>query len=134
MKANHLDKNLATSLLLYEKVDTTKARAKRAKAYVEHLLSIAAANNLAARRQVLGGLYHKKAVNKIFDLINLNRQRNTDQPTLIYIYKFGRRVRDGAEVVRLILNPQLTEPLGQSKQNKKIPDQSPIVDTKFKKG
>lgn len=117
MTTNHLVKNLATSLLLYEKVDTTKARARRAKAYLEHLLSLAAANDLAARRQIINGLYHQKAIQKIFDLINPNRQRQAGQTALIYMYKLGRRVRDGAEVIRLILNPQLTEPLEQNKPN-----------------
>lgn len=132
MKINYLDKNLATSLLIYEKVDTTKSKAKRTKAYLEHLLSVAAANNLAARRRVIAGLYHKKAVQKIFDLINPNRQRNAGSTSLIYIYKLGRRVRDGAEVVRLILNPQLTEPLNQEKLSKKITNQSAMTETKSK--
>lgn len=136
MTTNHLVKNLATSLLLYEKVDTTKARAKRAKAYLEHLLSLAAADNLAARRQIIKGLYHQKAVGKIFDLINPNRQRQTGQTALIYMYKLNSRVRDGAEVIRLILNPQLTEPLKQDKpnqQNSKVKVQRVPGKKKFKK-
>lgn len=61
--------NLAESLILYEKITTTKAKAKALRSYVERLVSKAKANTLAARRSAAKVLYTDNAVKKLMDVI-----------------------------------------------------------------
>ena len=60
--------NLAESLVLYEKIVTTKAKAKAARSLVEKLITKAKKNNLAARREIARELYGKNAVRKLMEV------------------------------------------------------------------
>ena len=54
VKADHrkaLLRNLATELILRGKIETTEMRAKELRSVVDHLITIAKKDNLAARRQ-----------------------------------------------------------------------------------
>lgn len=62
-------KNLATSLVLYEKVRTTEAKAKALRPFVERLVTRAKEPSLANRRRVLTQLLTRGAVRKIFEVI-----------------------------------------------------------------
>jgi len=61
--------NLAESLILYEKINTTKAKAKALRSFVERLVSKSKLNTLAARRSVAKVLYTDNAVKKLMDVI-----------------------------------------------------------------
>ena len=50
-------RNLATSLVLYERIKTTTAKAKELKPVVEHLITIAKKNDLNARRRLMQYLF-----------------------------------------------------------------------------
>ena len=50
---NLMLRNLAASLILYEKIKTTEARAKAVKSIVDHVIMIGRAGDLNARRQLL---------------------------------------------------------------------------------
>ena len=69
-------RNLATSLFLYEKLDTTLAKAKVLRSYAERMITAAKVDSLPARRAALAKLTDKKAVNKLFAVLGpkyLNR-------------------------------------------------------------
>lgn len=61
--------NLAESLILYEKIKTTKAKAKALRGVVEKLITKAKKNTLAARRELARALYTKNSVKKMMEVI-----------------------------------------------------------------
>jgi len=92
-------RNLATSLVLYEKIKTTTAKAKEVKPIVEHLINSARKNDLVARRALLGYLFDENAVKKVFEDI-LPRYKDI-KTGFIKEYKLGPRLGDGAEMTIL---------------------------------
>src|SRR5581483_2794998 len=59
-------RNQSTDLLRYEKIKTTEAKAKELRGEVEHLITLAKAGTLHARRQALAYVYDAKVVDKLF--------------------------------------------------------------------
>lgn len=59
--------NLAESLVLYEKIKTTKAKAKAMRPLVEKLITKAKSQNLSARRDIMKILYTANAVKKLME-------------------------------------------------------------------
>jgi len=102
-KANResLLRNLATSLVLYERIETTEAKAKEVKPVVEHLISQAKKNNLSARRQLLSYLFDENATKKILDVL-VKRYKDLESG-FIKSYRKGRRLGDGAMIMILEL-------------------------------
>jgi large subunit ribosomal protein L17 len=62
-------RNLATSLIMSERYETTVAKAKDLRGVVERLITSARSGTLSARRQALGYLMSKDAVTKLFEEI-----------------------------------------------------------------
>ncbi len=62
-------KGLATSLVEYEKIETTLPKAKETSRYIEKLITKAKKGDLANRRRVIAGLSTQKAAFKLFDVI-----------------------------------------------------------------
>lgn len=60
-------RNLATSLLRHEAIETTVAKAKELRPIVEKLITSARKPTLAGRRHAYGYLMDKKVVAKLFD-------------------------------------------------------------------
>ena len=66
-------KNMATDLILKGKIETTEMKAKELRSVVDHLITIAKKNDLAARRQAAAYLRNvtnkdgKNAVQVLFD-------------------------------------------------------------------
>ncbi|MFH1866806.1 MAG: 50S ribosomal protein L17 [Patescibacteria group bacterium] len=92
-----LMKNLASSLILYEKIKTTEAKAKELRSYVERLVSIGKSNSLAARRLLLRRLPTENAIKKVLEVISPRYQSR--QGGYTRIVKLGRRKGDGAPQV-----------------------------------
>ena len=92
-------KNLASSIIIYEKVKTTQAKAKAVKPLVEKLVTIAKKNDLTARRKLLDVLYHKKAVNKALEILGPRYKDVNGGYTRII--KLGQRQGDGAEMAQI---------------------------------
>ena len=92
-------RNLATGIIIYEKVKTTKAKAKVVRPIVEKLVTMAKKNNLTARRKLLEVLYHKKAVNKTLEVLGPRYKERKGGYTRII--KIGQRQGDNAEVVQI---------------------------------
>ncbi len=94
-------RNLAVSLILYEKIQTTRAKAKTLRPIVEKLITKGKINNLTARRYLLKYLYKESAVKKILeDLSPRFKERKGGYTRIINI---GRRQGDGAEIVQIEL-------------------------------
>lgn len=94
-------RNLATSIVLYEKVKTTKAKAKAVKPLVEKMITLGKKNTLASRRQALKFFYIENPVKKIFEELG---PRYIDRPGgYTRITKLGYRKGDSAEIVQIEL-------------------------------
>lgn len=94
-----LYRNLATSIVLYEKVKTTKAKAKVIKPVIEKMITLGKKNDLAARRQLLAFFYIENAVKKILE--DLAPRYKTRHGGYLRITPIGRRQGDAAEIVQI---------------------------------
>jgi len=94
-------RNLATSLIIYEEIKTTEAKAKEVKPIVEHLLNIAKKEDLGATRRLMGYLFDKNATKKILEDL-LPRYKNI-KSGFIKEYKLSPRLGDGAKMTILEL-------------------------------
>ena len=87
-------RNLASSVIMYEKVRTTEAKAKIIKPFVEQVITIAKIGDLTARRRLLSILPQTLAVKKLMDVLGARYKERTGGYTRII--KLGQRVGDGA--------------------------------------
>jgi len=94
-------RNLAISLILYEKMKTTEAKAKALRPIVEKLITIGKENNLEARRKLLKYLYLENAVKKILEVLGPKYKEKRGGYTRIV--KIGPRQGDGAKIVQIEL-------------------------------
>src|SRR5450631_2840895 len=62
-------RNLATSLIVEERIETTIPKAKALKPIVEKMITLGKRGDLAARRQAIAYLMTDEAVNKLFDTV-----------------------------------------------------------------
>jgi large subunit ribosomal protein L17 len=97
----HTIRNLATSLLLYETLDTTAAKAKETKCFVETLLAKAKIDDLHTRRKVYSVLFDKNASDKIF--VELIKRYEGRASGFVRSYKLVNRIGDNAPMIRLEL-------------------------------
>ncbi len=93
---NALLANLAESLILHEKIMTTKAKAKALKSFVEKLVTIAKKNNLSARRALIKELYTNNSVKKLMDVFGPRYAEKKGGYTRLILVS-DTRVGDGAE-------------------------------------
>src|SRR2546422_11547090 len=97
-----LYKNLTVSILRYEKVKTTEAKAKEIQGRVERMITIAKRGDLTARRTILSNFPNEPlVVNKLFDEIAPKYADRTSGDTRIV--RIGQRPGDAAEIVQLEL-------------------------------
>lgn len=94
-------KNLAASILLYEKVKTTEAKAKAVKPLVERLITVAKQGDLTARRRLVAALPQPLAVKKAMDVLGARYKDRSGGYTRIV--KLGARVGDSAVMVQIEL-------------------------------
>ncbi len=94
-------RNLASSILLYEKVKTTEAKAKAVRPLVERMITTAKKGDLNARRGLIKVLLQKNAVKKVMEVLG---ERYKDRKGgYTRITKLGTRQGDGAEMVQIEL-------------------------------
>lgn len=97
-----LYKALTVSVLRYEKVKTTEAKAKEIRGRVERMITIAKRGDLAARRAVVAAFPNEPLViNKLFDEIAPKYADRTSGYTRIV--RLGQRLGDRAEIVQIEL-------------------------------
>jgi large subunit ribosomal protein L17 len=94
-------RNLVTSFLEKERVQTTVAKAKEARPLAEKMITLAKKDTLPARRRALAVLTKESAVTKLFADIG---PRFSERPGgYTRIVKTGLRHGDGAEMAMLEL-------------------------------
>jgi len=87
-------RNLVTSLLDLEKIQTTETRAKEVRSLAEKMITLGKRNNLHARRQAAGYLTRPDVVRKLFDEIAPRFAER--QGGYTRIIKLGPRLGDSA--------------------------------------
>ena len=97
-----LYRNLTVSILRYERVKTTEAKAKEVQGQVERMITLAKRGDLSARRAVVSQFPNEPLViTKLFDEIAPKYADRTSGYTRIV--KLGQRSGDAAEVVQIEL-------------------------------
>lgn len=88
--------NMASSLILHKKINTTLAKAKALRCYVEPLLTKSKEDTTHSRRVVFSYLQNKEAVTELFREISQKiAQRNGGYTRIL---KTGYRIGDNAEM------------------------------------
>lgn len=94
-------RNLAASLVLYEAIDTTEAKAKEVKVYVEKILARNKGEDLVTRRTILQTFFDKNAAEKVInELIPRYEKKNSG---FIRSFHLKNRMGDNAPMMRLEL-------------------------------
>jgi len=95
--------NMATSLFLHGRVDTTEAKAKELRPYAERLITLARRGDLHARRMAGRRIRQRDALTRLFAEIGPRFAARPGGYTRIL--KLGHRPGDGADVARIELLP-----------------------------
>jgi large subunit ribosomal protein L17 len=94
-------RNLVTSLIMEERIETTPAKAKAMRPHVEKMITLAKRGDVAARRLALGYLMTRESVDRLFDSVAPRfGDRNGGY---LRIIRKGWRTGDGAETVLIEL-------------------------------
>ena len=97
-----LYRNLTVSVLRYERVKTTEAKAKEIRGRVERMITLAKRGDLTARRAVVAEFPNEPlVVTKLFDEIAPKYADRTSGFTRIV--RIGQRRGDAAEIVQIEL-------------------------------
>jgi large subunit ribosomal protein L17 len=126
-KFNHLSRtsshrkamlsNMAASLILHKRINTTLAKAKALRSYVEPLITKSKDDSTHSRRVVFSYLQNKEAVAELFRDIS---QKIADRPGgYTRILKTGNRLGDNAEMCMMEL-VDYNENLLAEKEDKKV--------------
>ena len=87
-------RNMASSLIEYERIETTLPKAKVLRSYVEKLITLGKSDNVARRRLAFARLRSKKATTKLFKDLG---PRFIDRPGgYVRIIKTGYRAGDAS--------------------------------------
>lgn len=94
-------KNMAKSLIEHKRINTTLAKAKALRLFVEPLITKAKDNTTHSRRVVFSYLQQKESVKELFDVIG---PKILDRPGgYVRVLKTGFRQGDGAETALIEL-------------------------------
>ena len=94
-------RNLASSVIIYEKVKTTATKAKVVRSLVEKIITISKKGDLNARRRVISLLPQKNAVKKSFEVLS---KRYADRSSgFTRLTKLQNRQGDGAPIIQIEL-------------------------------
>ena len=114
--------NLATSLFMHGKIQTTQTKAKRLRPLAERLVTFAKRGDLHARRQVLTVVRDKDVVYKLFDQIApLYANRHGGYTRII---KTGPRKGDCAPMAIIQLVEELEVPTTTSRERSAKPERA----------
>ncbi len=96
-----LYRNLVTSLLGYEKITTTEARAQVVRGIAEEMITLGKKGTLHHRRQALAYIFDKEVTDKVFSEL---AKRYADRPGgYTRIAKLGHRTGDAAPIIQIEL-------------------------------
>lgn len=94
-------RNLTASVLIYEKIKTTEAKAKAVRTKVEKMITLAKKGDLASLRRLIAYLPQKTAVLKAVEVLKARYEKRVGGYTRII--KIGPRLGDGAKIVMIEL-------------------------------
>jgi large subunit ribosomal protein L17 len=94
--------NLAVSIIRYEKIQTTEAKAKEVRGLVDGMITLAKRGDLHARRQLVSKMPHEPLI--VDKLMTEIAQKYADRPSgFTRIVKLGQRAGDAAPMVQIEL-------------------------------
>ena len=94
-------KNLSNALIMHKRIETTLAKAKEMRVYVEPLISKSKDNTTHSRRTAFSKLQNKYAAKELFDIIGPKVGERPGGYTRII--KLGKRLGDNAEMALIEL-------------------------------
>ncbi|OZU87272.1 50S ribosomal protein L17 [Virgibacillus indicus] len=95
-------RNLASDLIIHERLETTEAKAKELKSVVDKMITLGKRGDLHARRQAAAFLYNQEAnenesvIQKLFD--DVAARYEDRQGGYTRVLKLGARQGDGAKM------------------------------------
>jgi large subunit ribosomal protein L17 len=101
-------RNLVTSFLEVEQIETTETRAKEVRSIAEKMITLGKRGDLHARRQASAYLLKESVSKKVFD--DVAKRYETRPGGYTRILKLGPRRGDAAPMVLLELVGQVAEP------------------------
>jgi large subunit ribosomal protein L17 len=109
-------RNLVTSLIEHERIETTLAKAKEARRVGERMITFAKRGDLSARRHVARFVHGEDNVRKLFDTVAPWYETRNGGYTRIL--KLGRRLGDAGEMalLELVKSPELKEKLRKEEE------------------
>jgi len=130
--ARALLRNLTVSVLTHQQVTTTIAKARAARPFVEHVITLGKTGNLHARRQAIALLGNAAATRRLFvEIAPLFKAR---QGGYTRIVRLGTRRGDGAMLALLELTERLAAapptPTPGKKEKTRAPTKHPEVPSK----
>ena len=118
-------RNQSVALIRYERIETTVARAKELRPFVERIISIAkrslsapegAQNHVTARRRVAADIADREVVTKLFDTI---APRFVDRPGgYTRLLRLGHRRGDAADIAEVQLVGSEYNPKAEAEKGK----------------
>jgi len=112
-----LKRNMVTSLFRFERIETTKAKAKEVQRLAEKMITRAKVDNVHNRRLTSAILFDEAVVNKLFtEIAPLYADVNGGYTRII---KTANRLGDAAEMAILELTKKTEKPEKKAKDNKK---------------
>lgn len=94
-------KNLASSIIIYEKVKTTEAKAKAVKPLLEKIITASLKGDLTSRRKLISLLPQPLAVKKAMEV--LAARYKDKRGGYSRIIRLGNRIGDNANMVQIEL-------------------------------
>ena len=105
---NAMFRNMVTSLLKYDRIQTTDAKAKELRRWADHIITLAKRGDLHARRQAMSIVREKAVVYKVFE--EAPKRFATVSGGYTRIVKIGRRPGDAAPVSLIeLITPEPTK-------------------------
>ena len=96
-------RNLASDLIIHERIETTESKAKELKSVVEKMITLGKRGDLHARRQAAAFLYNHQTeeeddtvIQKLFD--DISTRYEDRQGGYTRVLKLGERQGDGAKM------------------------------------
>ncbi|MBO6049291.1 MAG: 50S ribosomal protein L17 [Spirochaetales bacterium] len=112
-----LKRNMVTSLFRFERIETTKAKAKEVQRLAEKMITRAKVDNVHNRRLTSAMLFDEAVVNKLFtEIAPLYADVNGGYTRII---KTANRLGDAAEMAILELTKKTEKPEKKAKDKKK---------------
>jgi large subunit ribosomal protein L17 len=118
----HILRNLATSLILFEQLETTETKAKAVKSYVDKILAGAKTSDFNSIRTLNKVFFDKNAVKKVVEeLVPRYKSRNSG---FIRSFHLKNRLGDNAAMMRLEL---IDKKVFVDKEPSKLEDNKKVV-------